>query len=709
MGAAQTLLSYGRLAIVTWVGVLLLSAVPVHAGLIHRYTFDGPEVTDSVGNANGTVVCGASVVDGALALNGGYVQIRGKLVPSNGTFTVMLFARETIPTPDYAVFVSQGTGFGPGFAFGHNPDNGIRVSDTWLATGVPFPTDGQWHHYAVTSDAAAGSSVLHVDGVERASVPRALPITAGGSDTRFGRIFSPGPLDSFFGPIADVQVWDEALPSPAVAHAAATRPGQVAGASTAPRGRWTNIGPCSFSGRVQAVAVDPRNVDRWLIGAAGGGVWETRDAGATWQPKTDDQASLAMGRIGFAPSNPDVVYAGTGEFGGDFGNSTYAGAGLLKSIDGTSTWTLLAPTTFAKTAFMSLRVHPANPDVVLAATAPGTVGRNYIGVSSPPPTGILKSVDGGVPWSSKLLGYGTDLDVEATNFNHQLAGIGHARGDPANGVYRSVDAGETWTRIIGPWDDALAGQIAVAIAPSNPNTAYVSIQRANVHAASQGTTLLGLFRTDNVWAPVPSWTQIPNVDASGSFCRAACSWAMVLLVDPTNANTLYAAGTFGGRTLTGAWECANCGASFTFGRGAFLWTPPAPPTVRVTLGGTGFLLGQTFALGLTVENPTGNFPADLYAGVLLPDGRTVVFLSVQGTPGGTASLDGPARLQPVQAVAGGASVDKPTFAQLTIPGTAPTGTYRAFAALVRLGALLDNRVDPADLLAVDVRVFTVAP
>jgi hypothetical protein len=73
---------------------------------------------------------------------------------------------------------------------------------------------------------------------------------------------------------------------------------------------WTSIGPSftsrpgAFSGRVQAIAVDPTNADRWLIGAAGGGVWETLDAGTTWRPRTDEQASLAMGRIAIAPSNP---------------------------------------------------------------------------------------------------------------------------------------------------------------------------------------------------------------------------------------------------------------------------------------------------------------------------------------------------------------------------------------------------------------------
>jgi hypothetical protein len=338
--------------------------------------------------------------------------------------------------------------------------------------------------------------------------------------------------------------------------------------------RWTSIGPTGTSlpqnsstavpwtsGRVQAVAVDPGNASHWLIGAAAGGVWETVDAGATWAPKTDNQASLAMGRIAFAPSSPNVTYAGTGEFGGLIGNVCYYGAGLLKSTDGSTTWTLLAPATFAGTTFTSLRVHVTNPDIVLAATAPGVAGRAWIPIPSAPPTGILKSTDGGATWALKLVGWGTDLDIDPTNFDHQFAGIGNVIGDPANGVYRSTDGGETWTRITGPWDNALVGRIALAIAPSNPNTIYVSVQKASSSLNSilgQGSEFLGLFRTDNAWAPAPTWTPIRNADGAfngtGGFCTSGCHWAMALLVDRANADTLYAAGT------QGVWRCATCGA-----------------------------------------------------------------------------------------------------------------------------------------------------
>src|SRR5262245_60255391 len=121
---------------------------------------------------------------------------------------------------------------------------------------------------------------------------------------------------------------------------------------------WYSIGPQPInttsgntivetdSGRVPALAVDPSNSQHWLIGAAQGGLWETFDAGNSFAPRTDNQASLAIGAIAFAPGNPSLVYAGTGE--ANFRGDAYAGAGLLVSENGGASWQM-RNTTFAKT------------------------------------------------------------------------------------------------------------------------------------------------------------------------------------------------------------------------------------------------------------------------------------------------------------------------------------------------------------------------
>lgn len=333
--------------------------------------------------------------------------------------------------------------------------------------------------------------------------------------------------------------------------------------------RWFNIGPApilggqigatpnarAVGGRVEALAVDPGDAAHWLAGAAQGGVWETRDSGSTWTPKTDAQASLSSGAIAFAPSDPRTIYAGTGEVA--FSSDSYAGAGLLKSIDGGATWQLLATATFAKNAFTDIRVDPADRDTVLATVARSFAGRGNENLPAPPPVGIYKSTDGGHTWMLRQGGEATSLDVDPTNFLNQYGGIGDANGSVQNGVYRSTDGGDTWTAIMGPWVGMAGGvgRVEIAIAPSNPSRVWVGIQDALDMAGTDGG-LLGLFRTDDAWAATPTWTQIDVTatddgtgthgycgwDASFMSATDSCWYNHELLADPTDANVLYAGG-----------------------------------------------------------------------------------------------------------------------------------------------------------------------
>ncbi len=332
---------------------------------------------------------------------------------------------------------------------------------------------------------------------------------------------------------------------------------------------WVNLGPSPIlggqigatpnarpvSGRISYVAVDPSDASRWLVGAAQGGVWETRDAGLSWTAMTDDQDSLAMGAIAFAPSDPNVVYAGTGE--ANFSGDAYAGAGLLKSLDGGATWQLLGAPTFANTTFSDIRVNPADANVVLAATAYGFAGRDGGFTPPPPPRGILKSTDGGTTWAQRLNGDATALKVRPGNFSNQYAGLGNIFGGPANGVYRSTDSGETWTLVPGPWTSLPGGvgRVVIAIAPSDSNVAYVSIQDAFDGVGVDGG-LLGLWRSNNAWAPSPIWTRIATGatddgsglygycgwDAAFRFRARQCWYSHDIIVDPADANILYAGG-----------------------------------------------------------------------------------------------------------------------------------------------------------------------
>jgi photosystem II stability/assembly factor-like uncharacterized protein len=341
-------------------------------------------------------------------------------------------------------------------------------------------------------------------------------------------------------------------------------------------GQWVNIGPAPMvrslspagnSGRVASIAVDPSNPDHWLIGVGNGGVWETRDTGRTWAAAADDAPTLATGAIAFAPSDANVIYVATGE--AIYRGFAHSSLGILKSTDGLKTWTLVGATVFNRVAVRRVRLHPTNPNIVLAASSRGGDGRDAAyGVGPRSPSGIWKSTDGGVSWSRKLGGETTALEIDSANFISQYAAIGDqspafasvdAPGSAPNGVYRSTDGGETWNAVDGPWGSSL-GRIELAMAPSNPNVVYAGIQKG----ASPDAGLLGLFKTENAFAATPTWIKVPTDQTNDDYCgfdtktsETKCGYAHVLAVDPGDPNRLFA----GGRNI---WRCTNCAGSPTW-------------------------------------------------------------------------------------------------------------------------------------------------
>jgi photosystem II stability/assembly factor-like uncharacterized protein len=408
-------------------------------------------------------------------------------------------------------------------------------------------------------------------------------------------------------------------------------------------GQWVSIGPdfirnvtgTTFNtGRVASIAVDPSNASHWLSGVGNGGVWETRDAGATWGPIADDAPTLAIGAVAFAPSDPNVIYAGTGESEGGAGFA-HTGMGILKSIDAGRNWTLLAFTTFNRAAIKRIQVHPTNPDIVMAITSRAGFGRDaQEGAPSPPPFGVWKSIDGGNAWVLKLGGQMTALEVDPSNFNNQYAAIGDQRlglfsdpGSPSiNGIYRSADAGETWSLLDGPWGNvdsrtrSNVGLIALAIAPSNPSTVYASIEVGPTNGAANGS-LLGLYRTDNAWGGTPAWIQIPtDATGPGGYCGPSkCGYSHVITIDPGDPNRLFA-----GTAQQGFWRCSNCTTSPTWiwvDRGAGV----QPDFHATTWIGNRLIVGNdggvwsTRDFGATWQNHNNRIPTVMfYSGALHP-------------------------------------------------------------------------------------------
>jgi len=392
------------------------------------------------------------------------------------------------------------------------------------------------------------------------------PRGAAGEDPKkpLGSCLVPGPQNSAQRRACEVLLEKGLVPESAWARALEEmRTLKMATSSTE---RWVSIGPAPMTGgtpdttwtdrprtgRMSAIAVDPADRTHWLVGAAGGGVWETRSSGTTWAPRTDDGPALAIGAIAFAPGNPKIVYAGTGE--AVFSVDAYGGMGVLKSVDGGQTWSHLTSTAgmFANKTFSDIAVDPGNPDIVVAAvTKPGLA---WVPGATPVGSGIHKSTNGGSGWTQTLPGQATDLEVHPLNFNLQYAALGNTAGALENGVYRSINAGDSFTPVTGPWSTMAAGsvgRIEMALASSNPDVLYVSI-----HKVTTGY-ILGLWKTTNAWASAPTWQAIPlgeTDDGTGTFgfcgwnpfpiprASKACYYNHVLSVDPANADILYAGG-----------------------------------------------------------------------------------------------------------------------------------------------------------------------
>jgi hypothetical protein len=334
--------------------------------------------------------------------------------------------------------------------------------------------------------------------------------------------------------------------------------------------RWTSVGPQPIlngqignvqtnrpmSGRVAALAVHPTDANRWLVGAANGGVWETRNAGATWVALTDAAPTLAVGAMAYAPSNPNIIYVGTGE--ATFSGSSYGGEGILKSLDGGLNWVQMAANTFVKgTAFSEVRVDPGNANTLVAATTRGIFGRPAQFPPSIGTPGIWRSTDGGATWTnSGVTSDATALSVNAANFNQQYAGTWNAvANNLSDTVRRSTNGGQSWTNVAGPWTSIAANtiRVGVVIAPSNGNRVYVAMENRSTGG------LLGLWTSANAFDATPTWTAIalgPTDNGTGTwgpcgFDKAfnspsgQCWYNMELTVKPTDENLLF----FGGIPL----------------------------------------------------------------------------------------------------------------------------------------------------------------
>ena len=215
--------------------------------------------------------------------------------------------------------------------------------------------------------------------------------------------------------------------------------------------KWRLIGPFR-GGRAVAVAGVPGNSTTFYFGSVNGGIWKTTDAGVVWKPIFDGQPVASIGALAVAPSDPKTIYAGTGE--SDIREDLSSGNGVYKSSDAGTTWHHMG---LEDTRQISrIVVDPQNANVVYAGALGHAFGAND-------QRGVYKSVDGGEHWT-RVLDLGPEIsisDLAMCSSNPQLlfAGAWHVRrppwsayapiDGPGSGLYRSQDAGKTWARLDG--------------------------------------------------------------------------------------------------------------------------------------------------------------------------------------------------------------------------------------------------------------------
>jgi photosystem II stability/assembly factor-like uncharacterized protein len=292
---------------------------------------------------------------------------------------------------------------------------------------------------------------------------------------------------------------------------------------------WVQAGPTLVGGRASALAADPNDPTHAWLGTADGGVFTTHDGGVTWTPVFDAQPSLSIGAIAAHPASSSVVYVGTGEEAG--GGYSYDGDGIYKTTDGGSTWRNMGLSEVRRIG--KIAIDPVRPDRIFVAAGGGVFNRDSH-------RGVYRSLDGGATWQRVLYvaddSGAADVAIDPSQPNRIYAAIwtrysepGHfTAGGTHSGIWQSTNGGSTWTRLTNglPAASPTVGRIGLAIAPSSPQVVYASY-------TDYSGLFMGVWKTTNGGA---SWSRIDNGNASLSTMGY---YFGQIRVDPENAMTVY--------------------------------------------------------------------------------------------------------------------------------------------------------------------------
>ncbi|MBV8817995.1 MAG: hypothetical protein JO022_06535, partial [Acidobacteriaceae bacterium] len=358
--------------------------------------------------------------------------------------------------------------------------------------------------------------------------------------------------------------------------------------------RWRLVGP-HRGGRALAVTGVP-GTSTYYFGAVGGGIWKSANAGETWTPIFDSQRIASIGALEAAPSDPNILYAGTGE--ADMRSDITFGDGVYRSDNGGITWRHVGLRDSRQIG--RILIHPRNPNLVYVAALGHAYGPN-------PERGVFRSKDGGATWDRVLFKDANtgaiDLAFEPGNPDVIYAALWQAKRPPwstyapiegpGSGLYKSTDGGDHWTELTGrglpagPW-----GRVGIAVAQSDPRRVYALVW------AKDG----GLFRSEDAGS---SWTRV----GTDQRIRGRAWYFSGITVDPTDPNLVYCPNV-------SLYVSSDGGRHFAALKGApggddyhFLWIDPTNPSHMALASDQGTVItldrGKTWSSWY--NQPTGQF------------------------------------------------------------------------------------------------------
>jgi photosystem II stability/assembly factor-like uncharacterized protein len=310
-------------------------------------------------------------------------------------------------------------------------------------------------------------------------------------------------------------------PSPAAAATPAPRPEPMS-TGTFSGLRFRSIGPAVTSGRVNMFAVDPNDRAKYYAAVASGGVWKTVNAGTTWTPVFDNEGSFSIGAIALDPKNPATVWVGTGEYNSQ--RSVGYGDGVYRSDDGGRSWRNVGLKTSEHIG--RIAIDPRDGNVVFVA-AQGPLW------SAGGERGLYKTTDGGKTWKAVIPGTEntgvTDVVIDPSNPDTMYAASWQRRrhfytlinGGPETALYKSVDGGNTWSRLRSGLPPGDLGRIGLSISPADTNVVYATVEATG--------NLSGIFRSNDRGA---TWERMSSSIASGLYYGQ-------IIADPKNVDRVY--------------------------------------------------------------------------------------------------------------------------------------------------------------------------